>query len=288
MNVNYDPGKRFEVKAFDVEYRRTEERPLLARIYQPQGEGPFPVLLGLHGGAWNNQDRTANAPVDEAIAASGILLVAIDLRRAPQHPYPASIQDANYGTRWLKAHAREYKGDPETIGAFGSSSGGHEIQLSAMRPFDSRYCAIPLPEAPGLDATLNYVVARSPISDPFARYQQAQKMKREFMINNSHNYFQPWETITGDANPQKILESGEKVALPPMIVLQGGTDDNVIPVIQERFVEVYRAVGGDIQLEVFANMEHRWVIKPGPETDRAIEVIKAFIARQLGALQPVG
>ena len=48
----------------------------MARVYQPQGGGPFPVLLDLHGGAWNNQDRTANAMMDEALAKSGIVVVA--------------------------------------------------------------------------------------------------------------------------------------------------------------------------------------------------------------------
>jgi len=51
---------RFEFKTWDTEFRRAPKRALMARVYQPQGGGPFPVLLDLHGGAWNNQDRTAN------------------------------------------------------------------------------------------------------------------------------------------------------------------------------------------------------------------------------------
>ena len=105
MSVAYDPSSRFEIKTWDTEFRRIPTRTLMARVYQPQGAGPFPVLLDLHGGAWNNQDRTANAMMDEALAKSGILVVAIDLTRAPEAPYPASIQDANYGVRWLKQRA---------------------------------------------------------------------------------------------------------------------------------------------------------------------------------------
>src|SRR5204863_439588 len=82
-----------------------------------QGGGPFPVLLDLHGGAWNNQDRTANVMMDESLTRSGVLVVAIDLTRAPEAPYPASVQDANYGVRWLKYKAAEWNGDPATIGA---------------------------------------------------------------------------------------------------------------------------------------------------------------------------
>jgi acetyl esterase/lipase len=254
----------------------------MARIYLPQGDGPFPALLDLHGGAWNNQDRTANGPMDESLAASGLLVVAIDMRRAPEAPYPASVQDANYGVRWLKAKAREWKGDPATVGALGSSSGGHEIELCAMRPRDPRYNALPLPEAPNLDATLNYVVVRSPVSDPYARYQNAEKRQWQEMIENSKRYFNPWETIF-EGNPQLILERGEPVTLPPLYILQGELDDNVRPAVQEKFAATYRKAGGECEFEVFKDCEHRWVAKPGPQTDRAYEQIKAFIARQLHA-----
>jgi acetyl esterase/lipase len=268
------------IKIWDVEYRRDPARALMARIYQPQAGGPFPVLLDLHGGAWNNQDRTANAPVDERLAASGILVVAIDLRRAHEAPYPASVADVNYGIRWLKSKAAEWKGDPKTLGALGSSSGGHELQLCAMRPRDPRYGALALPEAPDLDPTLAYVIARSPISDPFARYEQAKRMQRENLIKASETYFKPWETIF-EGNPQRILDRGEPVTLPPMFVLQGELDDNVLPAAQEKFVAAYRKAGGRIDYELFLGCEHRWVIKPGPQTDRAIEMIKAFIAKQV-------
>ena len=282
MTVSYDPSKRYEIKVWDLEYRRDPVRTLMARIYQPQGEGPFPVLLDVHGGAWNDQDRTANAPVDERLAASGILVVAIDVRLAREAPYPGSVADVNYGIRWLKAKAREWNGEPETLGALGSSSGGHVLELCAMRPHDARYTVYPLPEAPHLDATLMYVIARSPISNPLARYEQAQKMQRATLITNSELYFNPWDSIF-DANPQHILERGEAVILPPMFVLQGELDDNVLPAVQEHFVATYRAAGGKIDYEVFPGAEHRWIIQPGPQTDRAIDMIKAFIARQLQA-----
>jgi len=282
MTVAYDPLGRFEIKVWDTEFRRTPARQLMARVYQPQGDGPFPALLDLHGGAWNNQDRTANAPMDESLARSGILVVAIDLTRAPEAPYPASVQDANYGVRWLKTKAREWNGDPATVAALGSSSGGHEIELCAMRPHDPRYNAHALPEAPNVDATLPYVVVRSPVSDPFARFQQAERRQWQEMIQNSKTYFNPWETIH-EGNPQKILERGEKVSLPPMYILQGELDDNVLPAVQERFAATYKAAGGECEFEVFQGAEHRWVAKPSPQTDRAYERIKAFIARQLKA-----
>src|ERR671911_2920738 len=208
MPTAYDPSNEYEIKVWDVEFRRDPARTLMARIYQPQGEGPFPALLDVHGGAWNDQDRTANAPVDERLAASGLLVVAIDVRLAREAPYPGSVADVNYGIRWLKSKAREWDGDPKTVGALGSSSGGHVMELCAMRPHDPRYSAHSLPEPADIDATLAYLATRSPVSDPFARFKYAEKMSREEMVRYSKNYFNPWETIH-EGNPQEILDRGE-------------------------------------------------------------------------------
>lgn len=284
MSAAYDPANNFEIKVSDVEFRRAPARTLMARIYQPQGDGPFPALLDLHGGAWNNQDRTVNARMDEKLAASGLLVVAIDLTLAPEAPYPASVQDANYGVRWLKTTARDWNGDPTTVGALGSSSGGHVMELCAMRPHDPRYSAHSLPEAADVDATVAYVATRSPVSDPFVRFKHAEKMGREEMMQNSRIFFNPWETIH-EGNPQEILDRREPVTLPPLLIMQGELDDNVLPSAQEKFATSYRAAGGHCELEIFIGCEHMWVAKPGPQTDRAAEVVKDFIARQLSTLR---
>ena len=279
--TTYDPGARFEIKVSEVEVRRTPAgRMLMARIYQPIGPGPFPTILDLHGGAWNAKDRHAEEPMDRALAASGLLVVAIDMTLAPEAPYPACVQDANYGVRWLKSKAASWNGDSSKIGIYASSSGGHVAELLGMRPPDTRYNAIPLTEAPKIDATVAYIAMRSPISDPFARFQHAQKMKREPMMKNHTTFFKPWETIY-EANPQQILDRREKVTLVPLLIMQGALDDNVLPVVQEKFAASYKAAGGECQLHVFEGSEHEWVATPGPQTDRAREMVKAFIARQL-------
>jgi acetyl esterase len=277
----YDPAGKFEITVSEVELRRTAAgRTLMARIYRPTGAGPFPTLLDLHGGAWNAKNRTAEEPMDRALAAGGILVVAIDMTLAPEAPYPACIQDANYAVRWLKSKAASWNGDASKIGIYGSSSGGHVAELLSMRPRDPRYNAIPLPEAPHLNADVAYVAMRSPISDPFARYQNAERLKREPMMKNHTIFFKPWETIY-EGNPQQILERREKVTLVPMLIMQGALDDNVLPAVQEKFAAAYKAAGGDCQLQVFEGCEHEWVATPGPQTDRAREMVKAFIARQV-------
>jgi acetyl esterase/lipase len=217
------------------------------------------------------------------VAASGVLVAAIDMTLAGEAPYPAAVQDANYGVRWLKSRAPEWKGDPATLGLLGSSTGGHIAELLGMRARDARYNAIALPGARGVDASVAYVAARSPISDPHARFQQAQKMNREHMVQNTKNWFVPWETIH-EANPQEILDRREPVSLPPLLIMQGALDDNVLPALQEKFAAAYRAAGGECQLEVFEGCEHLWIDTPGPQTERAHAMVKAFIARNLRRL----
>ena len=283
MKTAYHPADKFELKVSEVEFRRTSKgRQLMARIYEPQGAGPFPTVLDLHGGAWNNKDRHAEEPMDRAIAASGVLVVAIDMTLAPEAPYPACVQDANYGVRWLKSKAAAWNGDASRIGVYGSSTGGHVAELLAMRPHDARYNAIPLPAYPGLDATVAYVAARSPISNTFARFQNAEEKKRDNMIKNNKTFFVPWETIH-ESNPQEILDRHEQVTLVPLLIMQGALDDNVLPAFQEKFVATYKAAGGQVDYHLFPDSEHEWVAKPGPQTDRAREMVKAFIARNVSA-----
>jgi alpha-beta hydrolase superfamily lysophospholipase len=100
------------------------------------------------------------------------------------------------------------------------------------------------------------------------------------MIQNTKNWFKPWDAIFA-ANPQQILERKEKVSLPPLLIMQGALDDNVLPALQEKFAATYRAAGGECQLEIFAGCQHLWVDTPGPATDKAHEMVKAFIARCL-------
>ncbi|MBT3434029.1 MAG: alpha/beta hydrolase [Nitrospinaceae bacterium] len=284
MPANYDPNADYEIKIWEEDFRQVPTRMLLARICQPVGDGPFPVLLDLHGGAWAGKDRFANVAMAEAAARSGILTVSVDLRLSGEAPSPASVQDANYGIRWLKMKAPGWNGDPSTMGLLGSSSGGHVAELLGMRPQNQRYNALPLEGHKEIDAHINYVATRSPISDPLARYNNAVAKERQKMVDRHHVYFDPFSNIE-EANPQMILDRKEPVDLLPLLLMQGGLDDNVLPAIQQKFAETYRAAGGECELEVFEGCHHLWVLEPGPDTDRAHEMLKAFIARQLHALQ---
>src|SRR5437868_1181128 len=120
--LSYDPTRQLEFTVEDVEYRHDGRQGWLARLYRPQGAGPFPAVIEMHGGAWNNGDRTNNPALAEGLAASGVFVASIDFRMGGEHPYPSSLIDINYAIRWLKAHATEFNADPTTVGGLGVSS----------------------------------------------------------------------------------------------------------------------------------------------------------------------
>src|SRR5688572_31639027 len=105
----------YDIKVEDVEYIRHAGAPLLARLYRPQGAGPFPIMVELHGGAWCRADRLADTVIHEALARSGVVVAALDWRQPPVAPYPASFQDIHYAIRWLKGRAAELGSRPDLV-----------------------------------------------------------------------------------------------------------------------------------------------------------------------------
>jgi len=271
----------YDVTSEDIEYQRIDGEPLPARLYRPRGTGPFPAVVGVHGGAWTSGDRTNNAAIDQALAATGTVVLALDFRIAPRWRYPAAVADVNFGIRWLKAHAGQFDTRPDWVGAVGSSSGGQQMLLSAMRPRDPRYAAASAPELADVDAEIAYAVACWPISDPLARYRMAQARGNERLVQAHNDYFETEEAMS-EGNPQLILERGETVRLPPLLLLQGTKDDNVTPDMAQRFAAAYRAAGGQATLETFADQPHTFVTRePGSVASlRAIELICSFVARR--------
>ncbi len=283
-SLNYDPSAQFEVTISDHVYLDNATGKLGATIYQPQGTGPFPGLSDIHGGAWGRGERSNDYPMNLALAASGVVVAAVDYRLAPAHPYPAQIIDTNYATRWLKSRAGELNIDPASVGAMGCSSGGHTVMLSGMRPRYPRYAALPLDGGPdgfdGVDASLRYMLCCWPVLDPYARYLYARNVGDGRLVDATEEYFLNQDAMH-EGNPQEILERGEVVDMPPAIIIQGANDGNVPLSIPQRFKAAYRGAGGSIKLEMFPGMPHGFGNMPGPESDRAIELMKGFIARQL-------
>jgi acetyl esterase/lipase len=267
-----------DIEVRDLAYREAEDGPLLARLYQPKGAGPFPALIEVHGGAWAAGDRLNNAPLDEALAKSGIVVLAVDFRMPPRHRYPASIADIHYATRWLKAHAEEFGSRRDLVAGLGTSSGAHQLLLSALKPDDPRYAALPLQDAPDENASLPYLLLCWPISDPLARYRMVKEKGRTPLIQ-SHDAYWNSEAEMGEGNPQRIVDAGEAASLPPAILLQGTGDDNVTPDMADRFAAAWQAKGGAIDLHKFDGQPHTFVMRdPTSEASRrACELIRDFV-----------
>ncbi|HKM99519.1 MAG TPA: alpha/beta hydrolase [Candidatus Binataceae bacterium] len=248
-----------EIDVEDVEYLRHGDTALLARLFKPRGQGPFPAIVELHGGAWCLGDRKQDTAINEQLARAGILVAALDFRVPPAASYPGSLADINYGIRWLKTQAAKLGTRPEMICIFGISSGGHQAMLLGMRPRDPRYSAIPLSgDRSAGDASVRGVIMGAPVIDPIGRYRYARQLKEsgkpypEFvdMVLPLHDKYWKTEEAMAEGNPVQALERGERVDLPPVLYIQD-TRDIVHPRPQlERFVELYRKAGGQVELEL--------------------------------------
>jgi acetyl esterase len=275
----------------DVEYLSHDGSPLLLRLFEPKGAGPFPLMIDLHGGAWCSQDRTSDAMFNEALAKSGVVVAALDFRMPPVAGYPASLADINYATRSLKARARELKARPDRVGMIGISSGGHQAMLAAMRPRDRHYAAIPLAGHSGLDATVAAVVMVWPVIDPLRRFHYAKRLqaaggKYPEQIDRvipQHIKFWGTEEAMEEGNPVGILDRGEAVEMPPVLYVQGA-DDIVHPKADlERFVASYRKRGGEVDLALYEGEGGGFIRDPASRSaPLAMQRIVDFVHARLG------
>jgi acetyl esterase/lipase len=286
---NYDPSASYPVRFWEAPYRHTNEVAFPAYIYEPQAPGPFPILLDVHGGAWGAGDPLQNSDSQRSLASSGLIVAAIEFRTSAVAAHPAALEDISFAIRWLKAHAAEINGSAAGLGAVGWSSGGHQVMLSAMRPYT--YATLPLDEAPDLDATLAYVVMGWPVIDPVARHQLALEGNLVSLTRDINDFVERHYTYFGDdaameeANPQRILERGESVYLPPALLIQGANDQQLPRGMAERFVDTYSLAGGTIELGKYPNAAHGFLRNGGPNATRGLAQVKSFIARQLNELR---
>ena len=271
---------RHEVRVENVEYQRQGGRPMLARLYRPSGAGPFPALVQVHGGAWVNKDRTDNDFIAKSLAESGIFVASLDFRMPPEAPYPASLADINLGARWLKANAGEYRSRPDWVGSFGTSSGGHQVLLAAMRPTTRAIVRYGWP-------TRRRSTPGSPLSSRAGacstRCCGTSSRKRPATPTSSTT-----TTISGatrrrwrKATRRAMLDRGEPVHLPPALVF-GGDKDEWVPVeVMRKFVADYQKAGGEVELQLYEGANHGFMTgKPdAPYAARALDRMKAFIRK---------
>ena len=110
-------------------YRKFDDEELKCDIYTPAGEGPFPAILAVHGGGWRQGSKFTMLRHAWKMAQAGYVVVAINYRHAPKHPFPAQIHDCKHAIRWMRSKSKEFKIDADRIGAYGYSAGGHLVSL---------------------------------------------------------------------------------------------------------------------------------------------------------------
>jgi acetyl esterase len=122
LNRDLPDIARFEERVFLRERGGTE---LAAEIYVPHGDGPFPVLLYMHGGAWCVWQASFVRRQGMRIAERGYVVVNLEHGLAPEHPFPCAVEDVVYAARWIAENIASYEGDPARFGIGGDSSGAN-------------------------------------------------------------------------------------------------------------------------------------------------------------------
>lgn len=272
--VSRDAAAAFAVG--EHEYLVHAEGSLRARIFRPQGTGPFPAMVEVHGGGWCVDNRDSERHRHEAFARAGIVAVVLQFRQAEAGRYPRAVADLNYGVRWVKANAAMLGTRAEQVGISGQSSGGHLAMLVAMRPRDPRYAAIPLPEgSPPVDAGVRCAVASWPVINPLGRYRMAMAERDRpppvpsrsdlppgwpESVSRRHERFWQSERDMAEGSPLLMLLRGEPVETPPVLWIQGRNDPlhdyldvagGAVENEPQRFVSAYRKAGGAIELHGF-------------------------------------
>ncbi len=183
-------------------------------------DGPWPVAVYIHGGAWQGGDKSGGAGFREVpeLLEHGYLVASVNYRLAPQYRFPAMIEDVKCAVRYLRAHAADYNLDPERIGAWGSSAGGHLVALLGVTdPGD------------GLEGQGDY-------QDQSSRVQAVVDMFGPADIRLATDAVATLERVFGISDPSApIFELASPVVYatsddPPFLILHG-TEDPVVPAV---------------------------------------------------------
>src|SRR3954451_7543820 len=115
-----------------VEYGKPGGHPLLLDLHVPDGPGPFPAAILVHGGGFDGGSRATNmAPTFQPLADAGFAWFSIDYRMAPEFRFAEAKEDIDAAIKWVKANASTYKVDPEKIVLAGESAGGFLVNYAA-------------------------------------------------------------------------------------------------------------------------------------------------------------
>ena len=258
----------------DLVYKRVDSRELRLDLYSPPKiSGPLPIIIWIHGGGWS-RGRKERCPAVR-IVDDGYAVASIDYRLTNVAPFPAQIEDCKAAVRWLRANASKYNLDPDRIGVWGFSAGGH---LAALLGTSGD-----VPELEGRGDNLNVssrvqaVLAVSAPVDFLRLYHDASAtptvttpkvLTAVKMLMGGP--IEEHEATAIAASPLHYVSKDD----PPFLIIHG-QEDATVPVIQCRLLaDALKRAGVETTLDI-ANGRHG---AGGPRFD---PVIKAFFDKHL-------
>jgi len=233
----------------NLEYGREDHERLLLDVSVPEGAGPFPIAILIHGGGWTRGDKQTVPPGDSAditpwfghLTAAKFTWFSINYRLAPRHRWPACLEDVATAIRWVKAHAQEFNGDPERIALFGHSAGGHLACLAGTLVDDS----VRVQAVVGYAAVTNHE-QDLPVRGGLSTSLQA-------LLNRPHTISSESLGLIRAISPINHVRPG----LPPYLLIHGDADKTV-PIQQSLdFQAKLRANGVPCDLIIIPGGVHR-------------------------------
>ena len=211
----------------DIEFARPGGVSLTLDAFVPEGDGPFPTCILVHGGGFTKGDKTTFIkPLFEPLSKAGFAWFTINYRLAPANRFPANIEDTEAAIRWVKAHAKEYKVDAKRIAIIGESAGGHIVSLVGVRAKGETSVAAVVPFYAPHDLELQ-VKSRNALGP---------SMEALFGLTELNDA--AWKVLR-DASSTSYLRKD----LPPYLLIHGDKDDKVPYEQSVQFQQKMKAIG---------------------------------------------
>ncbi|MDT0510001.1 alpha/beta hydrolase [Novosphingobium sp. MMS21-SN21R] len=255
------------VKAWrDVTYQvQPGFRPQIVDIYVPQGKGPHPLVLYIHGGGWMGGHTRQSGAFENfpamlaAFAAEGFTVASVEYRLSGEAPFPAQSRDVNAALRFLRTNAAKYAIDPARVGVFGGSAGGH---LAAMAGLGCRDTA--LDPASAQDHCVQAVVSWYGIFDFATMPRRDTPGSPEQMLLGCKDGNCP-PNAQKNASPLTYLDPKD----PPFLLIHG-IDDKVVPASQSQQAEAaFKAAGVPVNAIYYPATDHSFMGQTPEDTRKA-------------------
>ena len=220
------------------------------RLYYPAGDGPFPVLVYFHGGGWVIGDLDTHHGFCHALAkTSGCLVVAVDYRLAPEHRYPAAVEDAYAATRWVAENSELIQADPDRFAVCGDSAGGHLAAVVSLMARDR--------QGPRIDLQiLIYPITDCSFDTPSYEENQEGYMLTRDLMKWFWNHFINIESEADDpyVSPLRAESFSD---LPPALILTAEYDP--LRDEGEAYAEKLQGAGVNATLTRYPGMIHAFI-----------------------------